>query len=76
MGEEGKAIIESGNIMNNKHCKDCGRKHTFIPTLKERGMTWNEAKSIFIDAKGGRCVTCYLEHNKIEVIKLIERLAA
>ena len=61
--------------MKNEGCIDCGKPWTFTPSLKERGMTWDEAKSIFIDSKGGKCISCLLAHNKKETTKMIAKLS-
>jgi Zn-finger protein len=55
------------------HCIECKTPFVFVPSLKERGMTEAEAKSIFIDAKGGRCSNCYIAHQNLESGNLIAR---
>jgi hypothetical protein len=59
----------------NKHCTQCGKRHTFTPSLKERGLTWKTAKAVFVDAKGGRCTDCYLAHRAAEDLALMRRIA-
>ena len=59
--------------MNKIGCIDCGKPWSFTPSLKQRGMTWIEAKSIFIDSKGGRCTSCFINHRSAESLKLIQK---
>lgn len=50
-------------VKNNGYtCKSCGKRVTFSPSLKERGMTNQEAKSIFYDGKAGMCTDCFIEY--------------
>jgi hypothetical protein len=45
-------------------CCDCGKRTVFSPSLTDRGMTVAEAQCIFVDAKAGRCVDCFIEYRK------------
>jgi hypothetical protein len=56
-------------------CVDCGKPHTFTPSLKERGMTSKVAKQIFIDSKGGRCPPCFVSHRSQGAIELIRKIS-
>lgn len=59
--------------LNPTHCPTCNTKHTFSPSLKERGMTVAQAQSIFIDAKGGYCTECYIKKCDQDVKGLMAR---
>ena len=52
---------ELPKVINNGYtCVKCGKRTVFTPTLKERGMTPAEARSIFVGRTGGKCDDCFL----------------